>query len=103
MSANKLRSLLLPVSAILLAATLTACAPKDDRPAPPQTAEPAPPATVTTAEDRGHQEPGVPAAPTAPAAPDHAFTGVESGDAERAASKRGHDSAGEAPAAGGGQ
>jgi hypothetical protein len=103
MTAIKPRFLLLPLGAVLLAAALAACTPKDDRPAPPQTGEPAPPATVSPAEDRGHPQPGQPAATTDPTAPDHAFTGVEAGEVERAASKRGHDSAGETPASGGGQ
>ncbi len=83
--------------AILLALALacSACTKQDARPPAPETAAPAPPAAVPTAEDRGHQKTGEVAAPES----EHAFSNVESGEAERAASQRGHQSAGEqAPA-----
>jgi len=72
-------------------------------PAPPETAEPAPAPTVAPAEDRGLPSAADSDAP--PASDEHAFSNVEGGEAERAASKRGHDSAGEtapAPAPGSG-
>ena len=59
---------------------------------------PAPPAAVLPGEDRGRKQGEQPAA--TPEADQSALSNVESGEAERAASKRGHDSAGEpAPAA----
>jgi len=92
MIAINLSQLRLPACTLLLAFGLAACAQHDNRPAPPQTAEPAPAATVTPSEDRGQQ----PAeAPAEGASDEHAFSHVDSGEAERAASKRGHESAGE--------
>jgi len=65
-----------------------------DGPAPPETAAPAPAPTIAPAEDRGHVQ-----EPATSDASDGAFDNVESGEAERAASQRGHESAGEsAPA-----
>jgi hypothetical protein len=79
---------------LLLTLSLAACGDKPpERPAPPETVAPAPAVTVAPAEDRGHEN----SAP-APEA-DGAFGNVESGEAERAASERGHQSAGDrAPA-----
>ena len=68
----------------------------------PQTAEAAPVPVVTPAEDRGQQEAGD---ASAPSSDPHAFSNIDNGEAERAASKRGHESAGEsapAPASGSG-
>jgi len=85
----------LPVS-ILLITLAAGCGDHTQQPAPPQTGEPAPPPAASTAEDRGNQA----AAETdTPDAQDSAFTNVDSGDEERAASKRGHESAGEQPPA----
>jgi hypothetical protein len=82
---------------LLLSLGLAACGNQANTPAAPELADPAPPAAVSTAEDRGHAQESEPADP---AAADSAFTNIESGDAERAASKRGRESAGEpAPAA----
>lgn len=65
-----------------------------DGPAPPETAAPAPAPALAPAEDRGHSED-----PAASESSDGAFDNVDSGEAERAASQRGHESAGEpAPA-----
>jgi hypothetical protein len=98
MIAKQLSRVRLPVSAFLLSLACVACGGHEGDAAPPdapKTAEPAPPPTVTPAEDRGKGPPVV----EAPGADQSAFDHVEGGDAERAASKRGHDSAGE-PAAG---
>ncbi len=84
--------------ALLLALVLacSACTKQDSRPSAPETAAPAPPAAAPTAEDRGHKKAGDTAAPESEQS---AFSNVESGEAERAASQRGHQSAGEqAPA-----
>jgi hypothetical protein len=82
---------------ILLVLAFTACKPAhDDRPAAPATGEPAPAATVAVGEDRG-RKPGEESAAT-PEADQDAFSHVDSGEAERAASKRGHDSAEQAVA-----
>jgi hypothetical protein len=79
---------------LLLILAVTACKQAhDDRPSPPATAEPAPAATAVVAEDRGRKQGEEPAA--TPQADQSAFSHVDSGEAERAASKRGHDSAGE--------
>jgi len=92
MIAKNLSQLRLPTCLLSLALGLAACQQQDSRPAPPQTAEPAPAPTVSPTEDRGQQ----PAAAPADAPSDEsAFSHVDSGDAERAASKRGHESAGE--------
>lgn len=91
MIAKKLLQLRLPCI-LLLAFGFAACGQHENRPAPPQTAEPAPAPAVTPSEDRGQQ----PAeAPAEPASDEHAFSHVDSAEAERAASKRGHESAGE--------
>jgi hypothetical protein len=83
---------------LLFACAFTACKPAhDDRPAAPQTAEPAPVASAPVAEDRGRNQGEQPAATTE--ADQSAFSHVDSGEAERAASKRGHDSAGQQPPA----
>jgi hypothetical protein len=100
MIAFKLSRLRLPAYVLLI--TLAACGGNRDLPPPPESAEPAPAAAVTPAEDRGQKKSGETATPTTD---EHAFSNVESGEAERAASKRGHDSAGEtapAPAPGSG-
>jgi hypothetical protein len=93
-----LRRLGRPAIALLLTFAFAACKPAhDDRPAAPTTAEPAPTATVQVPEDRGRRQ-GEETA-SAPDADQSAFSHVDGGEAERAASKRGHDSAGEqAPA-----
>lgn len=79
---------------LLLAAALAGCKPAhDDRPAAPQTAEPAPVVAAPVVEDRGRKEGEQPAASSE--TDQSAFSHVDSGEAERAASKRGHDSAGE--------
>jgi len=92
MIAIKPAQLRLHACILSLAFGLAACQPPDNRPAPPQTAEPAPAPTVSPTEDRGQQPAG---APTDAPSDDSAFSHVDSGEAERAASKRGHDSAGE--------
>ncbi len=94
MIATELRRLDRPAISILLALVLacSACTKQDARPSAPETAPPAPPAAVPTTEDRGHQEAGQVAAPESEQS---AFSNVESGEAERAASQRGHQSAGE--------
>ena len=79
---------------LLLVIACAGCKPHDDRPAAPETAAPAPPAAVTTPEDRGRKPGDAPAA--TPESDQSAFSHVDSGEAERAASQRGHDSAGEA-------
>lgn len=79
---------------VLLLIAFAGCKPAhDDRPPPPQTAQPAPPATAPVVEDRGRKQLEQPAA--TPDAEQSAFSHVDSGEAERAASRRGHDSAGE--------
>jgi hypothetical protein len=93
MIANQLWQPRLPVGILLLTLACAGCTGHDDnRPAAPQTAEPAAPAPAPTpAEDRGKG-----ASTEDSAATDQsAFSHVEGGEAERAASKRGHDSAGE--------
>jgi hypothetical protein len=94
MNAKLLWRLRLPATLVFITLVSAGCGEKPaDRPAPPETAAPAPAPTVAPAEDRGHTE------DTASESPDSAFDHVESGEAERAASQRGHDSAGEpAPA-----
>lgn len=87
---RRLRRLTLP---LLLGLACAACAQKhDDRPAAPETGAPAPAPAVSTAEDRGQQKPGE---ETRPADDQDAFSHVDEGESERAASQRGHDSAGE--------
>lgn len=82
--------------ALLLVFACPACTKQDARPSAPETAAPAPPPAVSTAEDRGQQKSGDVAAPESEQS---ALSNVESGEAERAASQRGHQSAGEqAPA-----
>ena len=79
---------------LLLVLTFAACNPAhDDRPPGPATVEPAPAAAPVVSEDRGRKQ-GDDTAAT-PEADQSAFSHVDSGEAERAASKRGHDSAGE--------
>src|SRR5689334_10266513 len=85
---------LLPL-ALLAVFAFAGCKPAahEDRPSAPETAAPAPPAAVSPGEDRGRKQGEAPAA--SPEADQSAFSNVESGETERAASKRGHDSAGE--------
>jgi hypothetical protein len=79
---------------LLLVLACAACKPAhDDRPPAPTTAEPAPAAAPVVSEDRGRKQGEEPA--TTPEGDQSAFSHVDSGEAERAASKRGHDSAGE--------
>ena len=82
---------------LLLGLACAACAQKqDNRPAAPETGAPAPAPAASTAEDRGQQKSGEQAKP---ADDQDAFSHVDSGEAERAASERGHASAGDkAPA-----
>jgi len=84
-----------PATLLVIILASVACGEKPAAgPAPPETVAPAPPPTVAPTEDRGLSE-----EPTASESSDGAFDHVESGEAERAASQRGHDSAGEpAPA-----
>jgi hypothetical protein len=83
---------------LLAACAFAACKPAhEERPPAPETAAPVPPATAAIVEDRGRKQGEEP--PATPEADQSAFSHVDSGEAERAASKRGHDSAGEqAPA-----
>jgi len=92
MIAIKLSQLRLPTCILLLAFGSAACQQHDNRPAPPQTAEPAAAPTVSPTEDRGQQPAGAPADASSD---ESALSHVDSGEAERAASKRGHESAGE--------
>jgi hypothetical protein len=80
---------------LLLVIAGAGCKPADDRPPAPETAAPAPPAAAAITEDRGRKQGDAPAAPESDQG---AFSHVESGETERAASKRGHDSAAEAAA-----
>jgi len=89
----------LPISLLLVTLAGVGCTSHDNRPAAPATADPAPPAAVTPAEDRGKE---AAAEAPAPASDESAFGHVDGGEAERAASKRGHDSAGEAAPGGSG-
>jgi hypothetical protein len=101
MIATLLSRLRPPATLLFIALAGAACGDKaPDRPAPPQTAAPAPATTVTPSEDRGH---ATPAATPEPA--DGTFSGVDSAESERAASERGHSSAGDKPVGkpGGGQ
>jgi hypothetical protein len=84
--------------ALLLVCAFTGCKPAhDDRPPAPQTAAPAPPVVAPVGEDRGRKQAEDTAA--TPEADQSAFSHVDSAEAERAASQRGHESAGEpAPA-----
>ena len=92
---RRFRRIALP---LLLGLACAACAQKpDDRPSAPETGAPAPAPAVSTAEDRGQQKPGE---QPKPVDDQDAFSHVDNGEAERAASQRGHESAGEpAPAA----
>jgi hypothetical protein len=85
------------VAAFLLALACAGCSDHASTPsaparAPPTVAEPAAAPAMTPAEDRGKQSPD---GTSAAEAEQSAFSHVDGGDAERAASKRGHDSAGE--------
>lgn len=85
-------------AALLLVLAFSACKPAhDDRPSAPATGEPAPPASAAVSEDRGRKPGEEP--PATPETDQSAFSHVDNGEAERAASKRGHDSAGEQTAA----
>jgi hypothetical protein len=98
MIAKQLSRLRLPVSTFLLALACVACnGSGNSAPAPPATGEPAPIAAVTPAEDRGKEQPAADATTTSD---ESAFSHVEGAEAERAASKRGHESAGETAPAG---
>src|SRR5262245_12837793 len=82
-------------SAIVIAMALAIAGCRDDGaavPAPPETVAAVPVPAVTPQEDRGQKKSDDAATP---AADDGAFTNVDSGEAERAASQRGHQSAGE--------
>jgi hypothetical protein len=93
MIAKTLSRLRLPATLVFVALASVACGDKaPDRPAPPETAAPAPATTITPAEDRGHEKAGAASEPA-----DGAFTGVDSAEAERAASERGRQSAGDQP------
>jgi len=91
---RRLRRLALP---LLLGLACVACSQQpDNRPSAPETGAPPPPPTVSATEDRGQQKAGEAAKP---ADEQDAFSHVGDGEAERAASQRGHESAGEpAPA-----
>ena len=91
-SPSRLRRAALAIP-LLFAIACAGCKPHDERPAAPETAAPAPPPAATTTEDRGRKQGETPAA--TPESDQSAFSHVDSGEAERAASKRGHDSAGE--------
>src|SRR4051794_28705855 len=96
---TELRRLRRPILLVLIAVACAACNDKsaDTGPAAPQTAAPAPVTKITVPEDRGQQKPGEVAEP---ASDQSAFSHVDSGEQERAASERGHQSAGEpSPAA----
>jgi hypothetical protein len=102
MITRNLLRLRLPISILFFTLAAGCGGDHANLPAPPETAEPAPPPTVTPTEDRGQPKA---ADSDTPASDEHAFSNVEGGEAERAASKRGHDSAGEtapAPAPGSG-
>lgn len=87
---RRFRRLALP---LLLGLACAACAQKhDDRPSAPETGAAAPAPAISTAEDRGQQKPEGQAKP---ADDQDAFSHVDSGESERAASQRGHQSAGE--------
>ncbi len=107
MSAKIIWRLRLPTTLLLITLGAVGCGKQDNAPAAPETADPAPPPAASTAEDRGHQEADQKMDDAAKTEePDSTFTNVESGEAERAASKRGHESAGEqtpATAPGGGE
>ena len=97
MIAPELRPLRVPAVLLALALSCAACtkeAGHDARTPPPEMAAPAPPPVVKPAEDRGLAP--AEAAP-APKAADGALTNVSDGEAERAASTRGHASAAEKP------
>src|SRR5262245_57830456 len=95
MIASPLSGRRLPVGTVLLALACAACTGKGDQAAEPRIADPAPTAIASPAEDRGRQ----PAEAANPGADERALGHVDGGDAERAASKRGHDSAAEAATA----
>jgi hypothetical protein len=96
MIATDLRRLDRPAVSCLLALLVVfacpACTKQEARPSAPETAAPAPPPAAPTTEDRGHKKADDAAAPESEQS---AFSNVESGEAERAASQRGHQSAGE--------
>ena len=95
MNSSRLGRCTLPLVA---AFAFAACKPApDERPPAPETAAPAPAAAAPIVEDRGRKQSEEPAA--TPETEQSAFSHVDSGEAERAASKRGHDSAGEQPPA----
>jgi len=94
MIAPTLSWLRLCAGSALLALACGACTWDRDGPEPPATAEPAAPVAVTPAKDRGRQAAGT----LASGAAEGAFSHIEAGDAERAASKRGHDSAAQSAA-----
>jgi hypothetical protein len=77
---------------LLVALGCVACDRRTDAPSPPQIAPPATVAPVTPVEDRGQQQAGKVATPDDEQS---AFSHVEGGAAERAASQRGHQSAAE--------
>jgi len=93
MIATLLSRLRLPTTLVLISLAGVACGDKaPDRPAPPETAAPAAPAPVAPTEDRGHEK-----AAAASETTDGTFSGVDSAESERAASERGHHSAGDKP------
>lgn len=93
MIATFLARLRLPITLVFVSLAGISCGDKPpDRPAPPETAAPAPAATITPAEDRGHES-----TTPAPQPGDGTFSGVEAAESERAASERGHRSAGDKP------
>ena len=96
MARNPSRALL-TAGILLLSMACAACGDQRNTSAQPSIADPAPSVAASPPEDRGKQ----PATAT-PGAEERALGYLEAGEAERAASKRGHESAGEpAPVAGG--
>ena len=93
MISTLLSRLRLPATLVFVSLASVSCGDKTpERPAPPATVAPAPAVTAAPAEDRGHENPAA-----ASESADGAFSGVASGDQERAASERGHQSAGDKP------